>query len=191
MTGLLHPAWLALLCAGLCGCASTATLRGYDGPARPPAELAVLAVPYQLDVLSLDDRPGLSTPLFSTARETQIELLPGSHTLLLRFYSPSDEIERSGSASLFRSDPATLRFQVAAGRLYRLKYTYRTGSAREPNLQVWIEDDAGAALPQEQPPVSHAVSAPPSAPETPLDQLKRWWAAAGEDDRAAFRGWIQ
>jgi uncharacterized protein YccT (UPF0319 family) len=203
----------ALLCAGLCGCATTAVRRGYEGPARAATEVAVLIVPYQLDVLALDDNPGFSAPLISTARETQLELLPGAHALSVRFYSPSEETDRTGPTSLYRAAPVLVRFHAEGGRRYVLKYTYNTGSRSEPALRVWIEDDAGsapaappepAALQAEQPaaetgPDAAAADAKPAAPAkpsppppsiTPLDNLKQWWYYASEEERDAFRAWM-
>lgn len=192
-----------LLCLPLLqACTARGPLQAYEGPARPAAEVALLRVPEQVQVLAIDGREPPPSLLSSNVEFT---LLPGEHVLTLRYV----ELFRIGSDEhdVIRSRPAALRFTAAAGAHYRLgvpPQRHRDAArvfARAPVFS--LVDEAGGDAVESTVIKSYAEASlidtlgkafeaqgEAARPVSHLDLLKDVWSRAGEEERREFRAWI-
>jgi len=104
-------------CLILAGCGET-TVRTYPGPPRPASEVAVLQLGPDVGIFSIDGDS------FNVEKLTDIELLPGSHTVkAVYFKAPSQAVagdQQSAASGLQSEQPLHLVFEAVAGRMYRL-----------------------------------------------------------------------
>lgn len=193
-----------VLALGLTACASMdKPVQGYEGPARPVAELAVLSVPEEIQVLAVDGRE-VGGGLLGQ-RTLKLQVLPGEHVLSVRyvqlFQINADEHD------IVRSRPAALRFVAKAGSRYEFRYDKPKNReiarqfAKEPSFalvdqgsgeatqSVAVKSYAEASLVDT---ISKAFEGNKEAtPVTNLDLLKDVWGRASAEDRAAFKAWVE
>jgi len=129
------------------GCAST-VYQAYPGAPLPPAETCVLVVPALLDVVAIDHAPLDRMLRLKTTSEQRLALLPGDHTLQVRYYDPSaDESRRE----LYMAGPVVVHFKAAPQGVYELRFeTSRENPAlrRTPDkFRAWVGDAVQSAGP--------------------------------------------
>lgn len=184
------------------GCAAKGPLQAYAGPPRAAAELALVSVPEQIEVMAIDGREPPPSFLRSTV---QLALLPGEHVFSLRyvqlFQISSDEHD------VIRSRQAALRFTAVAGREYRLEMPPQANrdKAREfaKNPQFRLVDLADGSAVDSAPIKSYAEASlidtlqksfeaqgEAQRPVTNTDLLKDVWGRASAEERDAFRAWL-
>lgn len=194
---------LLALSSLLAGCAAThGPLKAYEGPLRAPADVALVDVPEQVQVMAIDGREPPPSFLRSSV---QMALLPGSHVLSLRYVqlfqinADDHEIVRSGQAAL--------RFEAAAGGHYRLEVPAQRNLdaarqfAKAPQFQ--LADLGGGAAIASVPIQSYAEASlidtlgkafesqgQAARPVTNTDLLKDIWSRSSSEERDAFRTWI-
>lgn len=193
------------LLAALCltaGCTSApAQLRAYDGPARAPAEVAVLEVPETVQVMAVDGR---EPPPSLLKRNVELALLPGEHVLGLRyvqfFQINADEHD------VVRSRQAALRFTAVAGARYRLEVPRqgsREAAAAFARAPVFHLVEAGGSRVAESTAVKSYAEASlidtlskafegqgeTGRVATNVDLLKDVWGRSSESERAEFLQW--
>jgi len=127
----------------LSGCASTSTYQAYPGAPLPPDETCVLVVPALLDVVAIDGAPMERLLRMKLGSEQQLLLLPGAHTLQVRYYDPTADESRH---ELYMAGPVIVRFQAEPRGVYRLRFET---SLENPALRrthdkfrAWIGDSA-------------------------------------------------
>lgn len=192
-----------LLCLQLLqGCVARGPLAAYEGPARPVAEVALLQVPEQVQVMAIDGR---EPPPSFLASQVELALLPGEHVLSLRYV----ELFRLGSDEheVIRSRQAALRFTAVAGGRYRLVVPAqrdRDAARAFAKAPTFTLTDLGGGAAVESTAIksyaeaslvdtlSKAFEAQGEAarPVTNTDLLKDVWGRASEDERREFRAWI-
>ncbi len=127
-----------LLCAG---CASP-QLRLYEGATRAPAEVAVITLPEQLEVASINGREVLGARGMSRTGEKQLEVLPGRYEALVYYRElwqdgDTSEVVRSKNVALFVID-------AQAGHRYHIDYEHPAHRADATKLAAdfhgWVED---------------------------------------------------
>lgn len=199
-----NAAWgLAAALAVLTGCAASGPLKTYEGPARAATETAIVTAPEQIEVMSIDGR---EPPPNFLRSQTQLALLPGEHVLSLRyvelFQLTADDHD------VVRSRQAALRFSARAGGRYRLelppgKMNHEAAQefAKAPSFKlVSAQDDV---VTESTPIKSYAEASlidtigkafesqgEPERPVTNLDLLKDVWGRSSEDEKKAFRSWL-
>jgi len=109
-------AGVLLVVATQLGCAPTRMLRGYSGPARPPETVALVELHWAVFgwKLSLEKLDGVQVREFSwwhTPSITEVELIPGWHTLEVSFVFDTSKKSTTN---------AVVRFDAQAGQTYRL-----------------------------------------------------------------------
>lgn len=125
---------IAVLLLALAACAAPVA-QMYDGPTLAPSQHVVLRseargrtfVGERVDIQLVDDKPTLKTAegiLSSSSGAQAVYLLPGKHTLRLRYRGPGAAVT------------ANLWFVGEAGNSYLVK-AGQTGDG----LKVWIEDE--------------------------------------------------
>ncbi|HET8731567.1 MAG TPA: DUF2057 family protein [Moraxellaceae bacterium] len=186
------------------GCASTqGPMKTYEGPVRAPAEVAVVDVPEEVQVMAIDGREPPSSLLTS---QVQLALLPGDHVFSLRYVQLFQL--GAGEHDVVRSGQAALRFTAAPGAHYRLDVPPQKNPdvarqfARSPlftlvNLsggasvestaiksyaEASLIDTISKAFESQQTGVAHVV--------TNTDLLKDVWGRSSPEEREAFRAWI-
>lgn len=186
----------------LSGCAARGPLAAYEGPVRPAAEVAVVQVPEQVQVMAIDGR---EPPPSFLSSNVELALLPGEHVLSLRYV----ELFRlnGDEHDVIRSRPAALRFTAVAGGRYRLGVPAqkdRDAARAFAKAPVFtLGDVAGGPAVESTPIKSYAeaslvdtlAKAFESRGEEPravtnLDLLKDVWGRASEEERRDFRAWI-
>lgn len=196
--------FVVAVCVFLAGCAVTGNQRLYDGPARGEAELALVDVPDQVQLLSIDGR---DLPGGLLQRKQTVELLPGERVLTLRYV----ELFQFGAGDheVVRSRPAALRVTLAAGQRYRVTVENRPTSlemarkyARDPafaltalasgevTLSSPIKSFAEASLIDTLNKAFVSAQEAPSAMPGNLDLLKDVWGRATPAEREQFRQWL-
>lgn len=100
----------------LTACATDKPVRLYDGAERPRAEIAVLVIPNELDVLEFDDE---SLPMqWGKPAARVFHVTPGPHEIKLRYWKnwPQSEVEEP-----VKSPARTVRFEAAPGQRYHIE----------------------------------------------------------------------
>lgn len=116
----MKPILFLLLCGALLSGCTTPSYKLYDGNQLPADKVARLEVPYQVDVLSINERER-KVPVFALGAKQRIyELLPGTYTLSARYYTVYSTGDDSHAS--FRSDPVTFVLEARAGRTYRIAH---------------------------------------------------------------------
>jgi len=138
----LHNIGFALLSVLLlAGCSSIVTYRTFEQP-RSPDQVAALWIPINLEPLEVDGQK--TGPHFIPISDRyKIELLPGTHMLLVRYSGlaggPSCEQEE-----MLNSPPVTVTLKAAPGHTYRLTYARADidllFARQSTNITVRIED---------------------------------------------------
>lgn len=132
---------LALLTLLLAGCASGPIV--LHDEAVPPAAVATVVMPEQLEVASVNGVEVEGASGMLTSGDKTLELAPGRYELLVYYRELWDQGDQH---EVLRSDPALFVLDAAAGGSYRIDYDRPTGvqSARElaADFRGWIEDAA-------------------------------------------------
>src|SRR3546814_20261457 len=106
------------LVLGLAACASP-DVRLYDGAVRPAAQIAVVTMPEQLEVASINGVEVAAAQGMWNKGDKRLELLPGRYQMLV-FYRESWD---SGSdQDGLRSDPALFTIAAPATPHYRIAF---------------------------------------------------------------------
>lgn len=186
---------------GLVACSAQGPLKTYEGPARAVSEVALVSVPEQIEIMSVD---GHEPPPSFLKSNVELSLLPGEHVFSLRyvelFQITSEEHD------VVRSRPAALRFTAKAGAAYKLEvprqanHDVASAFAKEPHFNlvnsqdggvtesVFIKSYAEASLIDT---ISKAFTENQAAdPVTNLDLLKDVWTRTTPEERSAFRMWL-
>lgn len=195
---------LALCLVGLLtACASTGPIRLYEGAERPLAEVALVSLPEQVQVMAVD---GSDTGGTMLQRNSSFVMLPGERVFSLRyvelFQINSEEHE------VVRSRQAALRFTAEAGAEYRIEYdkqpsleaarkfakapvfrlvNVKSGAVNESSA---IKSYAEASLVDTITRAFESASGQEKT-QTHLDLLKDVWGRASAEERAAFRVWVE
>jgi uncharacterized protein YccT (UPF0319 family) len=170
------------------------------------ADEGVLLIPDSIEVLKVNGKkPGLGENL-SLSRKRSMVFGPGPHTLVVRYctiYDVGEDFE------YHRSAPVTLTFEARRGSRHEIlheKPAEKLSPKDYPkDVRIWIETrEPGQAAPGQPAPAPPAAAPVPAASRAPvaspgrevpqvrpLDMLKVWWSQAGEEERAAFRRWIE
>jgi hypothetical protein len=143
------------------GCASSPTVKLYDGPDRRSGELATVTLPYQVEMADIN---GTALPWrsgFQATHEQSYELLPGRYAFRFRFNSPYEfGGDRPGVATPRMERTANLE----GGHNYRFK-TKVEGDSGTADVMVWIVDESSGQPVDEQTP---ADGASPSDKHRPI-----------------------
>lgn len=186
----------------LAGCAaSRGPLKTYEGPARAVADVALLDLPEQVQVMAIDGR---EPPTGFLTSSVQLALLPGEHVLAVRYVQLFQL--NSEDHDVVRSRQAVLRFTAVAGARYRVEYPPQRDReaarqfAKEPHFTVVgtggevaaqstaIKSFAEASLIDS---IGRAFEGQQeSRPVTNTDLLKDIWNRSSAEEREAFRAWI-
>lgn len=194
--------WMALVVPAvvlLGGCAATGSVRLYEGQARQSAEVTMIEVPEQVQVMAMDGVEVTGTLL---QRGQSLEVLPGEHVFTLR-YVQLFQIN-SEDHEVVRSRQAALRFNAEAGATYRLEMDAQPSLdaarkfAKDPKFRMVnvrsgavdqstaIKSYAEASLVDT---ITKAFESTQS--QTYLDLLRDVWGRATPEERAAFRAWVE
>jgi hypothetical protein len=125
----------------LAACAS-AELRLYDGQARPAAELAVITLPEQLEVASINGAEVPGAKGMWTRGDKRLQVVPGRYEALVYY---REVWQASGDSDVLRSrNPARFTIDAQAGHEYRIDYahpgTYDDAKKLAQNFQGWVDD---------------------------------------------------
>jgi hypothetical protein len=163
----------------------------------PKTPVARINIPYELEVERINDEPAAITRRAKRAGHP-LELPPGQHTLVLRYYMPrgfddADPLDDTPE----RSAPASLTIEVRADHAYQIAYTWKGRDTLIPHLldaeglDIPPPPPAQTPLPQPLPDTATQPAkeiAPPS--DTALTALQQAWQEANAEERRAFRRWI-
>lgn len=137
-----HKIGFALLTVLLmAGCSSIVTYHTFDQP-QSPDQIAALWIPINLEPLEVN---GYQTgPHFIPVSDRyKIELLPGTHTFLVR-YSGSAGGPSGEQEEMLNSPPVAVTLQADPGHTYRLNYARadidRLFARQSTNITIRVED---------------------------------------------------
>lgn len=125
----------------LAACASP-NLRLYEGAARPAADIAVITMPEQLEVASINGAEVPAAKGMWSSGEKRLEVLPGRYEALIYYR----EVWNVGSdGEIIRSrQPALFRIDAQAGHRYHIDYPRPANveDARKfaQRFHGWVED---------------------------------------------------
>lgn len=109
-----------LVVAGLSACTRSPVVRLYSGPKKPKSEIAVVRVPMELNVLTINKRhvDHINT-LFSIGYK-DLHMKPGRYEIVAYY---DDVWDLPGdSHEVVKSDPAVFTVDAKAGHFYKLGY---------------------------------------------------------------------
>ena len=108
----------------------------------------MLVVPALLDVVAIDGAPMERLLRMKLGSEQQLSLLPGAHTLQVRYYDPTADEARH---ELYMAGPVIVGFQAEPRGVYRLRFETSLENPalkRTPDkFRAWIGDVAPAIQP--------------------------------------------
>lgn len=116
----LAPIMLVLAMLSLAACSRSPVMKLYDGPKKPESELAIIRVPVELEVLSINGRrvEGVNS-LFSVGYK-DLHLEPGEYRILA-YYKDLWDIN-ADTHDVIKSDPAMFPVDAKAGHFYQLGF---------------------------------------------------------------------
>jgi len=125
----------------LTACAS-ADLRLYDGPAKPAAELALITMPEQLEVASINGAEVPGAKGMWTHGDKRLQVVPGRYEALVYY---REVWEANGESDVLRSrNPALFTIDAQAGHEYRIDYerpgTYDDARKLAQDFRGWVDD---------------------------------------------------
>ncbi len=205
---------VALLAAvSISALSACATVRDYDtGPVDNQAA-STLFVPYQFEVVAIDDTTLNDNFMFFDGRDQTLTLAPGQHTLVLRYFDLIDDREsHTNSYVRVLSEPITVVFTTRPGTDFRVvgapPETPAAGRdfARAPALHIETANRgeriavqvavAEAEPTQQSDPASAGHQEPAPVPPTAgaggtraYDMLEYWWNQASAAQRERFDQW--
>ena len=105
----------------------------YEGNSLKPEEIVVLKSPHKfindVDLVSVDGKPGRYGSIWNNSY--RIELLPGRHTLTVRY--------KEGGIVSTRNQ--TLTFTGEAGKIYTVEYSSDTSlESMSIDAKAWVEE---------------------------------------------------
>lgn len=132
-----------LLCSVLLlSACSNAPIRLYDGPTRPATEIADLAIPVEIDVLSLNGKKVEGAQTLLGTADRRLQLLPGQYQLLV-YYNNLWQSE-GDSHETIRSRPIRFDLDLVAGHHYQMDFTrtrdLRVARGFATDFPVWLTD---------------------------------------------------
>lgn len=197
------------------GCSTPSDRYLYPGDERPADQVAIVVVPWQIQIRRVNDRRIAPAPFGGSQKEARVRILPGSQEWLVRYVDPF-AADRTGDPYAFdRSGDIAVRFEAIAGHTYRLAFVtpHENPALRDAAQQVLVQVTDGGngetrpfpAAPAATPPPAEVrrdatapapvEAAPPGTPQpledATLEQLKKWWTVAGDRERQAFLHWIR
>lgn len=193
-----------LMVSTLSGCAGlNKPISAYEGPLRPVAEVAVLTVPEEIQVLAVDGREVTSYLLGS--RDQAVHVLPGERVLTVR-YVKLFELS-ANDHEVVRSRPAAIRFEARAGQAYSFRFVEpaKVEAAREfakaPVFELVAQDATPVASSQAiksyaegslVDSINRAFEGGTSkAAAGNLELLQDVWGRSSAEEREAFRRWLE
>lgn len=184
-------------CLLLCACASTGTMRLYEGPALAAQQEAQLTLPLEFDLIELDGQAVSSLGQKFRPNSLTIKLAPGPHILVLR-YSNIFELDDENHDSL-SSGQLVFKLNMQAGEAFTV-LTPRINNY-ESALQFVKNPKASLTSPLQSIDASHIKKQNAlvlSKKETPvvrkkpnLMQLKFWWQQASKYEQDEFLLWVR
>lgn len=204
---------LVMLAIALLGaCSTKQPVRLYDGPERAISDVAVLRMPVQLDIVTINDRQVQGVNAMFSMQDKELHLEPGRYRIVAHY---KDVWDRStGSHEVVQSDPVQFNLDAHAGQLYRLDYTQPQSleEAKEMarDFEGWVEHVAsgertattatGQAIrgvsgvttiaPDKLQPEPSTASTPDHEPGDYIDLLKAHWSQATAEERREFLRWV-
>ncbi len=197
----MQGALVVLAMSGLVACSTTTgPVKAYEGQVRSNAELVLVSVPEEIEVMAIDGQE--PPPSFLRSR-VQLALLPGEHVFSLR-YVELFQIS-ADDHDVVRSKQAALRFNAIAGSEYRLQIPPQKNHdvarqfAKNPAFSLVSVKDGSST---ESTPIKSIAEASlldtiskafssgdeeAAKPVTNLDLLKDVWSRASSEERAGFR----
>lgn len=113
-------AFSVFLCTLLLAACSSQPIKLYSGPERPAEQLAVVKLPVELELLSINGKPVDAPFALLGMGDRQLQLLPGRYQLLV-FYE--NIWETSGdSHTTIQSKPVTLTMTLETGHTYQVSF---------------------------------------------------------------------
>ncbi|WP_169729227.1 DUF2057 family protein [Solimonas soli] len=126
---------------GLAACAAP-NVRLYEGPARPAADVAVITMPEQLEVATINGAEVPAAKGMWNRGDKRLELLAGRYEALIYY---REVWQASGEGDVLRSkSPALFTIDAQAGHQYRIDYprpgTYDDAKKLAQDFHGWVED---------------------------------------------------
>jgi len=193
------------LVTSLISCASVESYKGYEGKKLPPEQVAVVKVPIQVDVLSIDGKKTHYVPF--AYKRIEYHIKPGMHELVMQYEELWKEMNQD--EDIISSPLFSVKLDVKAGHKYTLSYPPAANieQARQfrESFEAVVVDDKDNSYrvatrlldfaQQPRPLLTRLTSS--GEPEkddpqdsTPLDNLKFYWQQADAEQRQAFRDFI-
>lgn len=198
----------------LSACQGIPPQQAYEGPEKAKDEIATFIIPGQFNLLSID---GVKFKQYALRDGAVVELLPGSHQLIIEYYDFFDlgggEFEKVGSK------PMAITITTEAGIHYNLdsvtfeKVEKAQKFAEKPSISITDTTNKravsaevkynlygkglfttlfGGAQPE---PAQHVNTAPdtknPGKDGQALEMLKYWWETADTKQQGDFRQWLK
>ena len=202
----------------LSACQSSAPRQAYEGTAKANDEVAIFTVPDPYNLLSID---GVKFNQYTLRKENVIEILPGSHQLIIEYQDFWDL--GGGEFEKVTSKPMAITFTAQAGISYILKVTEFEALedaqkfAEKPSISVIdttnnqiVSAKVKANLygkglfttlfkGEDSNPESISTASPTSTANTnntvkngqAFDMLRYWWEKADENQQNEFRQWLK
>lgn len=130
----------------LVGACASPDLRLYEGASRPAAQVAVVTMPEQLELASLNGREVPGAKGMANRGDKRLELAPGRYEALVYY---REVWQANGESDVLRSDPALFVIDAQAGHRYRLDYERPRGYDAARRLSKaftgWIADETTGA----------------------------------------------
>lgn len=193
----------------LSACAGTEYTRLYEGDTRPDNEVVKLFVPYELEIVIIDNQE-FKTP-YTPDGKYQIDLLPGKHNIKLS-YKEFWGVSTGGAVVV--SDIFYFDFVTVAGTQYEFKHNGPNNLARAnldnsvSDITVWLSLTGSEQKIQATRRVAYgsylnrtigivdkvetqgsSVIAT-TAQQDPLKKLQYWWKMADDKKRQFFKEWL-
>jgi len=210
----------SLLAIFMSACSATGPLRFYEGPPKPPDQLAIVIVPAAITVRSID---GKSVDSPSKVSGTyQLQLLPGFHLIAFRYeyYWGTND-----SGRLIKSKQIGVDAVFDAGVTYTLKYkepqdkegaedlalhfsttlvndqtnqSYTSYEVENPTAVFAAKRNSNGQSPVVQTDnAAHGETksmtdqADQAVSQDPVKRLKFWWLMSNDKQRKEFTDWMK
>jgi uncharacterized protein YccT (UPF0319 family) len=187
-------------------CRGTKAVRLYDPSEIPPTEIARLAVPYDIEVVSVDGNKIGGFTNILTSPENEIHLAPGEHEIIV-LYSDFWEYNEDHFEK-YRSRKVVLNFRADPGRYYRLAHPklsrMRDAEKFAENPDFWIEEiEMAGVVSAAKEDESDTVYEPKPVRETFSEEetenlsnrqderFKDDWESLSEEEKKRFREWMK
>lgn len=201
-----------LISSLLVGCSTNRAVQLYEGPERPISDVAVVKMPVQLDIVTINDRQVQGVNAMFSMEDKELHLEPGQYRIVAHYKDVWDR--PASSHEVVQSDPVQFNIDARAGQLYRLDYPQPQNleEAKEMarNFEGWVEHVAsgertpttatGQAIrgvsgvstvaPDEVQPEPSTASTRDHDSGDYIDLLKAHWSQATPEERREFLRWV-